>query len=233
MRDDARGRLAGGTGNEWMDDRYNIAYARAHEKNDPADYWEYRELLKQMAPRPGSRVLDVGCNTGDWCNLLSERLDVIATGVDVNRDAIEIARSKYPGLDFQYKDLFDIEEGAYDMIYFMHIVEHLDKPIAALTKLRSLLVDGGRLVVVCPNRWAYLLKFGCWLIGERFCYDPTHATEFSPLSLARTVNAAGFHVLDTRTRPLGIPLLSRFSSHLYHSLPSAMLGGHIFLLAER
>lgn len=51
--------------------------------------------------RPGLSVLDVGCAQGGFAGVLAEHLDDFSyTGIDINPEMIERARSRHPGHDF-------------------------------------------------------------------------------------------------------------------------------------
>ncbi len=58
-----------------------------------------RELVRQIVP-PEQRptVVDVGCGTG--ANLASMAREYTCVGIDTSREAIELARSRFPGVRF-------------------------------------------------------------------------------------------------------------------------------------
>jgi trans-aconitate methyltransferase len=81
---------------------------------DPALYdskhsfvWKYgEELIELLAPKPGERVLDLGCGTGH----LTSRLAVAGasvTGLDHSAAMIQQARLNYPDLEFVAGDAAD------------------------------------------------------------------------------------------------------------------------------
>ncbi len=76
--------------------------------------------LAEISPDlTGSTVLDYGCGTGDLYRFLKRRgIDVRYTGVDINRNFIELARQKYPECEFRVMDISeDSLEGYYDYIF--------------------------------------------------------------------------------------------------------------------
>ncbi len=52
---------------------------------------EYRLLLAQLKPRPGDRVLDVGCGTGWFTRRLAAEPGLQVTGIDPNGDWLAFA----------------------------------------------------------------------------------------------------------------------------------------------
>lgn len=76
--------------------------------------------LMEIAPDlNGSTVLDYGCGTGDFYRFLKRRgIDVRYTGVDINENFINLAKSKYPECTFKVFDISeDRLEGYYDYIF--------------------------------------------------------------------------------------------------------------------
>ena len=57
------------------------------------------DLVRQIVP-PGQRqtVVNVGCGTG--ANLASMASEYTCVGIDTSREAIELARSRFPGTRF-------------------------------------------------------------------------------------------------------------------------------------
>lgn len=60
-------------------------------------------LIEVLAPKPGERILDVGCGTGDLANDIS-RFGASVVGIDAADSMIEKAREKYPHCTFLLAD---------------------------------------------------------------------------------------------------------------------------------
>lgn len=209
---------------------YNLDYAVDHQKESPELFGEFKEVLKLYSPVSKEKVLEVGCNTGEFCWLLDKNYDVVVEGIDINAHAIEIAKLNYPDIKFRVMDFFDLE-GQYDVIYMQQVIEHIENPDKALIKLKSLLKSGGKLILTCPNHWAYVSKSISWLMNKKFCYDPTHVHEFNPKELVSIVEDSGFKKLKLLTRP-GFPFVHSISVDLQYKMPMYLFGDVIFVLAE-
>ena len=216
-------------GETWND--YNLDYARGHEKLNPEVFGEFKVVMKLYTPQPNEKVLEIGCNTGEFCWLLKNKFNVEPEGVDINSEAILIAKEKYPQLNLHVADFFELK-GKYDVVYMQHVIEHIKNPEKAFLKLKKLLNPGGKLIITCPNKWAYTSKAICWIRGEKFCYDPTHVSEFNPKELSKLVQHAGFNLLKIKTRP-GFPFIHRISMKIHYMVPSYLFGDFIFLIAEK
>lgn len=81
----------------------------------------YRMLADIASPEElnGSSVLDYGCGTGDFYRFLKRRdITVRYTGVDINKNFINLAKSKYPECTFKVMNTDDDEFNAfYDYIF--------------------------------------------------------------------------------------------------------------------
>jgi len=79
-------------------------------------------MLADIAPAKdlnNSTVLDYGCGTGDFYKFLKRRgINVKYTGVDINENFINLAKSKYPECTFKVMNADDDRfEGFYDYIF--------------------------------------------------------------------------------------------------------------------
>ena len=113
-----------------------------------------------MAPRPGERVVDVGCGTG---GLATSETHLEVTGVDRE------PRPGYPGARFVQSDAsrLPFDDGEFDIAYSNSVVEHLP-PAARDAYAGELRRVSGRWFVQTPNRGFpvephALLPFVHWL----------------------------------------------------------------------
>jgi SAM-dependent methyltransferase len=128
----------------------------------------------QFLVRPGSRVLDLGCGTG---NLLAALKPNIGVGVDLSARMVEVARSKFPHLDFRCGDIEDPEfmstlQGPFDYIILSDTIGLLDDVETALGHLHAFSTPHTRLVISYYSQlWEPLLKVAA-AIGARMPQPP-------------------------------------------------------------
>lgn len=147
----------------------------------------------------GRRVLDVGCSSGYLAQPLAARGNTIV-GIELDpvaaRAAEEFCERVLVG-DIEVMDL-PLEPASFDVVLCGDVVEHLRDPVAALARLRPLLVPGGRLVVSTPNvaNWAIRLSLlgGRWRYTDRGILDRSHTHLFTRASLRDALEAAGYRV---------------------------------------
>lgn len=119
-----------------------IAKAYADEFSEPSEHIdEFLELL----PTNG-KILDVGCGNGvDSINVKNKGFDVV--GVDMSDKMLDIARSKYPGIDFRLGDMrkLDFDEDEFDGIIASCSLIHIPKKDVpkTLEQFATFLKQGG------------------------------------------------------------------------------------------
>jgi ubiquinone/menaquinone biosynthesis C-methylase UbiE len=126
------------------------------------------EALRQLAPRPGQRVLDVGCGFGDTTQAIARLVEPggVAVGVDAAARFIEAARdeAREAGVANARFEVADVEvttfDEPFDLAFSRFGTMFFANPVAALRNVRAALVPGGMLAMVVwrrreDNDWVY------------------------------------------------------------------------------
>jgi SAM-dependent methyltransferase len=137
-------------------------------------------LLELLAPRPGSRLLDAGCGTGEFTRHLAAAVgpNGRVVGVDVSATMVREARRRTvePTLpvEFHRGDITGLAagDGAFDGAYSERVFQHLEDPRAALAELVRVTRPGGRIAVVDSDWGMHAIHgadraltariIGCW-----------------------------------------------------------------------
>jgi SAM-dependent methyltransferase len=137
------------------------------------------------------RALEIGCADGRFLDKL-RAAGWQSRGVEPSPAAAEAARSR--GFDVHTGTLesADFGDGEFDAVFAWMVVEHLHDPVATLAEVRRVLKPSGWLCLCVPN-------FGCWepRVFGRYWYAlqlPTHLQHFTPRTLRRLLEGAGFEV---------------------------------------
>jgi len=129
------------------------------------------------------RVLDAGCGDGTYANdIKRERSSLEIVGFDPASEAVRVARSRYPHIEFVVGDVLRAEtfpEGKFDLIILRGVLHHVLDPAEAI---RQCAARTNALLIIEPNGNNPILK----LIEKVSPYHREHEERsFSSRTLAR------------------------------------------------
>ena len=108
-----------------------------------------QDWLRRLASSPGaSRILEVGCGTGHWLNILSD-LPIELIGIDPSLAMLEKARARATqvALVCACAESIPFQARSFDLIFCINAFHHFSDPNKFLRNSRLLLGNGGRLAV--------------------------------------------------------------------------------------
>src|SRR5262249_51265115 len=165
----------------------------------------FSEFFERVPVRGGSRLLDVGCGTGDFLALARDH-SWQATGIDLSERAANRARDRGPDAGTDWAKL---QADRFDAVTLWNVVEFVHHPLAMLADVHRVLVPGGRLFVRTPNerfqlaayRWRRRLRWCGPLaraLGDAYYFHPVL---WSSATLAIALQRGGFedvHLWNSR-----------------------------------
>jgi demethylmenaquinone methyltransferase/2-methoxy-6-polyprenyl-1,4-benzoquinol methylase len=184
----------------------------------------WRRLTAEAVVRPGDRVLDACCGTGDLAVAARKAGAAEITGLDFSPRMLARARRKLPEATWVEGDLLDLalESGSFDSATVGFGVRNVAALERALTALRRMLVPDGRLAIleITTPRGPLAPFYRLWFDhmvpllgkllkgGEAYSYLPASVRRFPwPEDLAGRIRAAGFADVDWHTFAGGIVAL--------------------------
>ncbi len=175
----------------------SFKYTDAISLNDRTSH----ALLFSLAEKD-AKVLEFGCGTGLFAELLRDKLGCTVTGIELSPEAAELARGRL----FRVLCL-DAEDTAWEMalagetfdtVIVSDLLEHLKDPVALLRRVSPFLSENGKILFSVPNvAHADVLAA---LSDNRFDYtekgllDNTHLRFFAEKNLPAFFDAADLHL---------------------------------------
>lgn len=133
-----------------------VVYDRMAELD--SRHWWYRarrEILAALIRRKlrlprGARILEIGCGTGHNLAMLGRFGKVDAIEIDEAARSVAAKRLGRPIGDAPLPELPGIENGRYDLVALLDVLEHVDADVEALRSIAGKLSHGGRILLTVP-----------------------------------------------------------------------------------
>lgn len=145
-----------------------------------------------LGSSPPGTLLDVGCGFGAFMSAMKAR-GWYVRGIDFDPAAARAAKELH-GLEVQVGTLEVLRgtELRFDVVTANNVIEHVGDPVEFLSRCRSLLCPGGRVILKTPNATGYgARRYGpAW----RGLEPPRHLHIFTPPALVSCARRAGLFV---------------------------------------
>jgi SAM-dependent methyltransferase len=156
-------------------------------------------------------ILDVGCGSGENLHALAETGRYKLAGVDVSREALELAHARVPSARLS---LLNIQERAlrsrFDLVMSVQVIEHLADDLAALKHIGQM-----------TRRYVFISTIAGRMRRSELIGG--HVRNYSRVELRRKLELAGLRVLEMRG--WGFPFYSPLFRSAIELVPGGPPGG--------
>ncbi len=126
---------------------YDLIY---HWKDYEKESHTIKDLIKKYKKSEGNQLLDVGCGTGKHLECFID--DFSCTGIDINNEMVEVAKTKFTAVifeqgdmrDFNLKTEFDVIICLFSSIGYVKTYSNLEK---TMLNFKNHLKKGGVLII--------------------------------------------------------------------------------------
>ena len=177
-------------------------------------HWWYRarrgiltDLIRRKIALPAdARILEIGCGTGHNLEMLQGFGRADGIEIDPAARAVAERRLGRPIGSAPLPELTGVEDGAYDMVALLDVLEHVEEDQAALVSIARKLKPGGRILITVPaHPWM-------WSAHDEVNH---HKRRYTRKTLNTVIADAG----------LKVELLSWFNSLLFPLAAAARIAG--------
>lgn len=173
----------------------NLAFRKAIR---PELFRVARQRLRWISQFSKSkRLLEIGGATGEFCSVAAESGWNVEL-LELSDTFINEAKDQF-GLNPRSELIENttLNYSSFDWVVLFHVFEHLPDPIMALKKIRELLVDNGCLAIIIPNVESF--SDNIWFNRNSSLNMEDHLYHYSPKTIVKILDLAGFEILATRT----------------------------------
>ncbi len=190
-------------GDGWRDESYYKHWTYENWKKEKGkDYYLVQEninLAKKFL-KPGSSILDVGCDIGLTVKALEEN-GYYSEGVEVSTIGSKIAVEK-TGIKVHNMKLESYQpDMVFDGVFLLNVLEHLYDPIQLLKECGDNIKQGGYIFLHVPHHKGLGTQYKKYLHKKGVKHDynhfgfPAHIYAFSQKSLTKMLDKAGFETI--------------------------------------
>lgn len=189
-------------------------------------------LVKKETGKNSGKILDIGCGTGAFLKTMKDA-GWETLGLEPDERARKIAWGKN-NIETEFPDhLFQLGEGAFDVVSMWHVLEHVHELHPYLEKIFSTLKKDGILLIAVPN---FESSDARHYASNWAAYDvPRHLYHFSPNSMKVLLEKHGFQIDSHKQMPFDSFYVSMLSEKYAHAktrlIPAFFNGGLSFFNA--
>ena len=195
-------------------------------------YYQWLEKIHKFVIRPNSRVLHVGCETGE---LLASLNPSYGLGIDADAANIAVAREQFPNLNFQTTDPHQFRtDEKFDYVIICNSLGGWYDVQKVFENIRSAVTDDTRVIVTYYNYlWEFVLELGSLLKIRR---PSKYQNWLSQNDIVNLLELAGFEPIRQNSfvlLPKRIWLITSFFNYILALLPGIRCFNLINLIIAR
>lgn len=195
-------------------------------------YYGWIEKIHKFIVRPGSRVLQIGCETGD---LLASLKPSYGLGIDADKENIELAKKRFPNIDFRAVDPHEFRTNEkFDYIIICNSLGYWHDIQKVFENAMSAATEETRIIVTYYNYlWETVLRLSSFLSLRRPC---KYQNWLAPSDITNLLNITDYDVIRQDSYvlfPKGIWIIAPIFNYVLALLPGLRRMNLINLIIAR
>ncbi len=166
----------------------------------------FHDLLALVEPRPGMRVIDLGCGTGELTRAMHEQLEAAETlGVDSSPQMLaKAAAFATETLHFEERPIEDVSsERPFDLVFSNAAVHWVEDHPALFARLTKLVAGGGQLAIQMPANHDHPSHVVAAQLAPQFGIVPRVVPVLAPEAYATLLHHLGYTRQHVRLQAYG------------------------------
>jgi SAM-dependent methyltransferase len=176
-------------------------------------------IEKKLAPHRGM-LLDIGCGYGFFLHEMKSRGWDVA-GIEISETGRRHAKNSFDiSVYAEPIERLPFPESSFDVVTLFYVIEHIADPEALLFAVKRILKPGGLLLLRWPHSTPLVKILGPLSGGLDLYHTPYHLYDFSPQTIHKLLERAGFSDITTMIAGATLPPRPgpRMASWLFGSL---------------
>lgn len=186
----------------------------------------------------GKKILDIGCagSNGFMHKIVIEnnKSSEIIVGLDADSNNLKKLEGFSNELVVADAERLPFKDATFDCVYMGELIEHFWAAHGLLSEANRVLKTGGVICLDVPNVYSINRIIRFILKGMDSLGDPDHKIFYTPASLSKLLNTAGFEVIEvTSDAKIKIGFLFIGKEVILNFPPFKWLGSHLCLVAKK
>lgn len=230
--------------NYFLNDREGIPSSEVNRLKRETARLYVDKLLSIQNGNAGSRLLEIGCGTGDFL-IEAQARGFEVSGLEVSAHAAAVANMRLGAAAVSHGHLESISmpEAAFDIIVFSDVVEHVRDPKLFLSLVHRCLRPGGSVFIVTPSTdsWSRKLMRRYWMeykIEHLFYFNQRsldlllRQTGFRDIEFHRNVKVLSFEYVRAHFRRFPVPAWTPIVEAIGGMLPKIVVSRPVKVVAS-
>ena len=163
-------------------------------------FFSMKAFIKSKMNNKDINILDIGCGIGYLTNYFSDIGSV--TGIDLNEEAISIAKKNFPEVTFLNLNILENKNGLkdkFDFIICNNVVEHLEDKHRDnfLTIMNNNLIKNNGYIIFGYANPYHPMQLIWGLLTQKVLFDKTHVHNWT-INQFKKVIEPKFKIIDTK-----------------------------------